>query len=112
MRLATLTIGLVLLSCAGARHVVVRDSTTSPERRYVCFVAEGAQPAPPCEDSKEDLPGDDNRGHTVVVAMPSQCKGRINEIYVRNADSTSPTVLVRCSAAETMPSVIGPDGGP
>lgn len=80
---------------------MVRDSTTSPERRYVCGYAEKAQPAPSCVDATEDIPGSDNGDDTVLAAMPYQCKGRINEVYIRNAQSKHPTIFVRCAVPET-----------
>lgn len=94
------------------RHVVVRDSTTSPEKRYVCGVAENAKPAPPCTPATEDLPGPDNGDDTALVAMPSQCKGRIHEVYIRNAHKKTPTVLVRCATDEKPATVLPDAGGP
>ncbi len=101
MRLAYFALAWSLVSCVNERHVVVRDSTTSPERRYVCVGAEKATAAPVCTDAKEDLPGADNGANTVLVAMPYQCKGRINEVYVRNAHTGTPTIFVRCATNET-----------
>jgi hypothetical protein len=71
-----------------------------------------ARPAPVCEDAKEDVPSDDNDKDTVFVAIPSQCKGRINEVLVKNAHSDNPIVYVRCAVAETPLGSVGPsDGG-
>jgi hypothetical protein len=99
---------LLLAACVDERHVMVRDSMTSPERRYVCAGAVKAQPAPICADATEDIPGSDNGDDTILAAMPHQCNGRINEVYVRNAHSKSPTIFVRCAAAETPIGDAGP----
>jgi hypothetical protein len=109
--LAPVIVGALLSFACGEKHVVVRDATTSPERRFECHKAETGQAAPKCTPSTEDVPAADNASGTSVIAMPSECKGRINEVLVRNAGSSNPTVLVRCATAETKPDVLGPDGG-
>lgn len=102
---------LLACSCSSERHVSVRDTNLSPERRYQCWGGKRAEPALPCLDATEDRPGEDNARNTVLVAMPSQCKGHIQEVLVRNANTSTPTVFVRCAALESPVHVAGPDGG-
>jgi hypothetical protein len=114
-RLSLLSSGFLILLLACSHHVMVRDANTSPERRFECHAAAAGKLAPACTRAGEDVPAYDNAGGTVVVALPSECNGRINEVLVRNADSSDPIVLVRCATAKSPVDTLGPtspDGGP
>lgn len=102
---------VLLIACSSDRHVVVRDTNVAPERRYQCWGGKRAEASLPCVDATEDRPGQDNAANTVFVAMPSQCKGRIEEVLVKNANTSTPTVFVRCAAPESAVRVVGPNDG-
>jgi hypothetical protein len=62
--------------------------------RYVCR-GEGK-----CSPATTDVPSDLNPSGTTYVTLPEQCKGRIHQIVVLDADSSEPKVDVTCAAPD------------
>jgi hypothetical protein len=90
--LLILWIGL-LTGCTG-RHVRMISPATSPGARYTCA------PAGECKPATVDVPSRLNPSGTKFVVLPRQCAGRIHQIVILNAQSSTPEVDVTCAPLE------------
>ncbi len=85
-----------LVSACGGRHLrlVAPDTTAGP--RYTC--ERGA--AGVCQAAVVDVPEELNQSGTVFVILPRQCQGRVHQIVVLDAESSTPRVDVTCAPRE------------
>lgn len=88
-----LMLGALTGGCAHHVRLVVPQTTGS--NAYVCRPGEKE-----CASATTDDPRMWNEAGTKSVVLPTNCDGRINEILVRNADSSTPEVLVKCAPLE------------
>jgi len=84
-----------LLFCGCSHHLRLAAPATSPGARYTCDKG-----TTPCSPAVEDNPALSTSKHTTMVILPAECKGRFNEILVRDADSSGPQVWVTCAPEE------------
>jgi hypothetical protein len=91
-----LTLALLLAACSGGSQVrlVAPDTTAGP--RYTCVVGEGKV----CEPAATDVPEELNQSGTVFVILPRECKGKIHQIVVLDAGSSTPKIDATCAPSE------------
>lgn len=86
---------LLLADTGCAHHVRLISPSTPDSSTYVCRTTNGA---PNCQPSTVVDPAMANAARTAFVTLPRECNGRIQQILVRDADSSSPEVYVTCAA--------------
>lgn len=86
---------VALLGCGGSHlRLVTPDTTAGP--RYSCDAGEGQV----CQPASEDVPEESNLRGTAFVILPRECRGRIHQIVVIDADSDAPKVVATCAPDE------------
>lgn len=86
---------VALLGCGGSHlRLVTPDTTAGP--RYSCNAGEGRV----CQPALEDVPDESNLRGTAFVILPRECRGRIHQIVVIDADSDAPKVVATCAPDE------------
>jgi hypothetical protein len=95
-RVVFLIVLALLLDACGGQHLrlVSPDSTAGP--RYTCEPGEGRV----CQPAAVDVPEELNPSGTLFVILPRQCQGRIHQIVVLDAGSSSPRVEATCAPQE------------
>lgn len=91
---------LLLVAACGSSHVRMVNPDTTGSGLYACD-----QNA--CRPSDVDDPAMFNQSGTQFVRLPRECKGRVNEVFVQNANSSAPQVYVRCAPAEASLDTMG-----
>jgi hypothetical protein len=85
----------LLAACGGSQvRLVAPDTTAGP--RYTCVSGEGKE----CQPATTDVPSELNESGTVFVILPRECKGKIHQIVVLDAGSSSPKVDATCAPSE------------
>jgi hypothetical protein len=90
-------LGLALAAAAGCTHdlrLVVPSTTPGP--RYDCSTGDTQH----CVPANHDDPSEATQSGTAFVILASQCDGRIQEVLVLDAGSSSPTITVTCAPQE------------
>jgi hypothetical protein len=91
--------GLILvlpwLVVACAQHVRLQVPDTSPGARYRC-----QKQSSQCAGATTDVPSELNPYGTTSITLPRQCKGRIHQVMILDADSSNPVVDVTCAPEE------------
>jgi hypothetical protein len=80
-----------LLGCQ--RHLRLVSPDTTGSSLYTCNETG-------CSPSEVDNPALFNQSGTKFIASPKQCAGRIHEVVILDAASSSPTIYVRCAPIE------------
>ena len=89
-----LSIGLVTTAgCARRIHLKMPDTT--PSSSYDC--RSGRQ----CAPNPVDVLRRTNQPRTAQIMGPRECAGRVAEVFIEDADSSSPTVIVTCATRES-----------
>jgi hypothetical protein len=84
---------------AGCSHdVALEFPDSSPGEEYVCSPT--ARNGEQCVPQTRVEPAKDNRGGTVFVIVPRECKGKFNAITIHDAGSAKPVVNVKCAPLE------------
>jgi hypothetical protein len=94
-RRVLLLLALALGACGGSQVRLVAPDT-APGPRYTCQPGEGMV----CQPATTDVPQDLNQSGTVFVILPRECKGKIHQIVVLDAGSSSPKVDATCAPQE------------
>jgi hypothetical protein len=95
-RAAALVVVAAVSSACGSRHVRLVSPDTTAGSRYTCEPGDGKV----CTPATTDVPSDLNERNTAFVILPRECKGRIQQIVVINADSSEPKVDATCAPEE------------
>jgi hypothetical protein len=74
-------------------HVRMVNPDTTGSSLYICDKTS-------CRPSDVDDPALFNQTGTQFIRLPRECKGRLNEVFVKNANSDAPQVFVRCAPPE------------
>jgi hypothetical protein len=82
-------------ACAGRQVRLVSPDTTAGAR-YTCAPGEGGV----CQPATVDVPEELNASGTLFVILPRECQGRIHQIVVIDAGSSTPKVDATCAPKE------------
>ena len=85
---------IVALAGCGSQQLRLTSPETSAGVSYTCTSANTCYPgslANPVEGQPDEA---------IPLLMPRECQGRIHEIVIRDADSSSPEIDVTCATAE------------
>jgi hypothetical protein len=87
---------LTTVGC-GSQQLRLTSPETSAGIGYTCTAASGCYPA------SVATPPEGQEAEAVVLTLPPECKGRVHEIIVREADSSSPEIDVTCARSAGAP---------
>jgi hypothetical protein len=91
---------VALLGC-GSQQLRLTSPDTAAGIGYTCTSASACYPA------SVATPAEGQEAEAIVLTLPRECDGRIHEIVVREADSSSPQIDVTCARPQSAP----PPGG-
>jgi hypothetical protein len=93
---AALSVLAALLGACGGRQVRLVSPDTTAGARYTCAPGEGGV----CQPATVDVPEELNPSGTIFVILPRECQGRIHQIVVIDAGSSTPKVDATCAPQE------------
>jgi len=88
--------GLALVGC-GSQQLRLTSPDTAAGVSYTCTAANTCYPA------SLATPAEGQPDEALPLLMPRECGGRIHEILIRDADSSSPEIDVTCAGPAATP---------
>jgi hypothetical protein len=94
--LSTAVCSLALFGC-GSQQLRLTSPDTAAGVSYTCTAANTCYPA------SLAIPAEGQPDEALPLVMPRECQGRIHEILIRDADSSSPEIDVTCAGPAAKP---------